>query len=345
MAGESVPVRPDEREARLTLIRKQAEQFGRVEASGVRPPGAPFPHASPETGYYGVPLLKPPQWKWEIPLYFFVGGATASSAVISSVADWLGADPKLARDARWVAVAGSVISGGLLIADLGRPERFLAMLRVFKLQSPMSMGAWILTAFSSATGAAAFTTWARERYGDSLPLTIVNESAKAMSALFGLPFSNYTGVLIGATAIPVWNRNVKTLPVHFGASGVEAGVSILELLGHDHPALNALALGSAAWESWEGFHLERRRDPLLDPLKHGTSGWITRLGGVLSGPIPLILRSMIAMRGGKNSELRRVAAYCGVAGSLLTRYGWMMAGKVSAQKSSTGTEAHPEKQA
>ena len=77
MAGEPVPppTGPDEREARLTLIRKQAEQFGRVDASGVRPPGAPFPHASPETGYYGVPLLKPPQWTWEIPLYFFVGGA------------------------------------------------------------------------------------------------------------------------------------------------------------------------------------------------------------------------------------------------------------------------------
>ena len=222
--------------------------------------------------------------------------------------------------------------GSLLL----RPARFLAMLRVFKLQSPMSMGAWILAAFSSATGAAAFTSWARERYGESLPLTIVNESAKAMSALFGLPFSNYTGVLIGATAIPVWNRNIKTLPVHFGASGVQAGVSILELLGHDHPALNALALGSAAWESWEGFHLERRRDPQLDPLKHGTSGWITRVGGVLSGPIPLILRSIIATRGGRNSELRRAAAYCGILGSLLTRYGWMMAGKVSAKQSSTG---------
>src|SRR5690242_18057279 len=97
MAGEPVPppAGREERETRLTLIRKQAEQFGRVDGSGVRPPGAPFPHASPETGYYGIPLLKPPQWTWEIPLYFFVGGAAGSSAVISSVADWIGADPKL----------------------------------------------------------------------------------------------------------------------------------------------------------------------------------------------------------------------------------------------------------
>jgi hypothetical protein len=341
MAGESVPLSPEEREARLTLIRKEAQQFGRVEAGGVRPAGAPFPQATPETGYYGVPLLKEPQWKWEIPLYFFVGGAAGSAAVIASVADWLGADPELARDARWVALGGAALSGGLLVADLGRPARFLAMLRVFKPQSPMSMGAWILSAFSSATAAAAFTSWARNRYGESLPLAMVDEGAKAMSALFGLPFSNYTGVLIGATAIPVWNRNIRTLPVHFGASGVQAGVSILELLGHDHPALNALAIGSAAWESWEGFHLERRSDPQLDPLKHGTSGWITRAGGVLSGPIPLILRSIPAVRG--DSRMRRAASYCGIAGSLLTRYGWMMAGKVSAKRTTAGAEGADEK--
>jgi len=143
-----------------------------------------------------------------------------------------------------------------------------------------------------------------------------------------LPFHNYTGVLIGATAIPVWNRNIHTLPIHFGMSGVQASVSLLELLGHaDNRALNHLGIGSAVWESWEGFNLESRSDAALRPLKRGVSGWITRAGGVLSGPLPLALR----LFGGRSRRVRRWAAICGVAGSLLTRYGWVQAGKASAR--------------
>ncbi|HMH08204.1 MAG TPA: hypothetical protein VK579_16135, partial [Terriglobales bacterium] len=62
------------RERRLLELRREAELRGEVKGSGVRPRGAPFPMASPETGYYGIPLLKQPSWTWEIPLYFFVGG-------------------------------------------------------------------------------------------------------------------------------------------------------------------------------------------------------------------------------------------------------------------------------
>src|SRR5579872_1547861 len=124
---------PDElSERRLVEIRREAESTGKVVAKGVRPGGAPFPQATPETGYYGIPLLKPPSWTWEIPLYFFVGGAAGAAAVIGAVADYTRAERKIVRDARWIAAAGSVISPALLISDLGRPLRFLNMLRVFK---------------------------------------------------------------------------------------------------------------------------------------------------------------------------------------------------------------------
>ena len=144
-------IRRVEREQRLVEIRREAETRGKVKLGGIRPAGAPFPQASPETGYYGIPLLKEPSWTWEIPLYFFVGGAAGAAAVIGAIADYTGADRKLVRDARWIAAAGSVISPALLIADLGRPERFLAMLRVFKPQSPMSVGVWTLLGFSSGS--------------------------------------------------------------------------------------------------------------------------------------------------------------------------------------------------
>jgi hypothetical protein len=191
-----------EREQRLREIRREAEDRGKVKALGVRPSGAPFPVASPETGYYGIPLLKRPSWTWEIPLYFFVGGAAGASAVVAAIANYTGADRRLVRDARWIAAAGSIISPALLISDLGRPERFLNMLRIFKPQSPMSVGVWTLLGFSSGSIAAAFAGSIRDRYGESVPLRILENAGDAASLLFGLPFSNYTGVLIGATAIP-----------------------------------------------------------------------------------------------------------------------------------------------
>src|SRR5437762_9941388 len=203
---------PDEAsERRLFEIRREGENKGVVKGAGVRPSGAPFPVASVETGYYGIPLLKEPAWTWEVPLYFFVGGAAGAAAVVGAIADYTGADSKLVRDARWIAAAGAVISPALLIADLGRPERFLNMMRVFKPQSPMSVGVWTLLGFSGAATATAFAGFMRERYGPSLPLRVMENAGQAASLAFGLPFSNYTGVLIGATTITVWNQNAGEL--------------------------------------------------------------------------------------------------------------------------------------
>ena len=320
-------------EARLIEIRREAEKRGSVEAVGVRPPGAPFPIASPETGYYGIHLLKEPQWTPEIPLYFFVGGAAGSSAATSAIAEWTGLDHKIARDARWVAALGAVISSGLLISDLGRPSRFLNMLRVFKPQSPMSMGAWILAGFGTFSGASLFAQLMQDYFGPGIVVSVLKHSSQALSALFGLPFHNYTGVLIGATAIPVWNHNIRSLPIHFGTSGLLAGTSVLELMGNeDSTALNLIGIGAATLETYEGYHLEMKRDPVInEPLKHGVSGWVTRAGGVLSGPVPLALRLAALIAGRRAKNLRRLAAISGIAGSILTRYGWVHAGHASAR--------------
>ncbi|MGA9510990.1 MAG: NrfD/PsrC family molybdoenzyme membrane anchor subunit [Candidatus Sulfotelmatobacter sp.] len=321
------------REQRLEEIRQTAEQQGELQLVGARPPGAPFPQATPENGYYEIPLLKQPPWTWEIPLYFFVGGAAGAAGVIGAIADYTGADRELVKHARWIAAAGTVISPVLLISDLGRPERFLNMLRIFKPQSPMSVGVWTLAGFSTGAAAAAFAGFLSDRYGPSLPLRVMENAGQAASLAFGLPFSNYTGVLIGATAIPVWNHNAGELPLHFGASGLGAAVGILELLGHRKSrALQALGLGAAIFETWEGLHLEGRQAAALDPLKHGSSGLVTRTGGVLSGPIPLLLRILSLFGSRKrSSSLRRWAAASAVAGSLITRIAWIHAGHVSAR--------------
>ena len=133
-------------EKRLEDLRDQAWKEGVVPGKGVDVAGGPIPC---KPGYYGQPVVKPPVWTWEIPLYFFLGGTAGMSAVIASGA-LIFHHVDLARAAMWVAaIAGAVLSPILLIMDLGRPRLFLNMLRVFKHRSAMSMGAWILSLFGS----------------------------------------------------------------------------------------------------------------------------------------------------------------------------------------------------
>jgi formate-dependent nitrite reductase membrane component NrfD len=320
-------------EARLLEIRREAEQKGAMKSPGIRPAGAPFPVASAETGYYGIPLLKEPQWKWEVPVYFFVGGAAGAAAVVAGMARYFAQDEKLVQDARWIAAIGGVLSPALLVADLGVPSRFLNMLRVFKFQSPMSMGSWILSAFSSAAAATVFAGMLRDNVGDWLPIRMLENAGEALATTTGLFISNYTGVLIGATAIPVWNKNVSTLPIHFGASGLGSAVALLELAGHSqNRALNTLGIGSALVETLEGAKIELTPAAANLPLKRGSSGWLTRTGGVLSGPLPLLLRMLAGGSGKQRSRrLRRTAALATIVGSFLTRVAWLRAGHTSAR--------------
>ena len=133
-------------EKRLEELREQAWKEGVVPGKGVDVAGGPIPR---KPGYYGQPVVKPPVWTWEVPLYFFFGGIAGMSAVIASGAI-IFHHVDLARAAMWVAaIAGAILSPILLIMDLGRPHLFLNMLRVFKHRSAMSMGAWILSLFGA----------------------------------------------------------------------------------------------------------------------------------------------------------------------------------------------------
>ena len=290
-----------------------------------------IPQANAHVGYYGLPLLKKPVWTWEVPLYLFVGGASGAASVIAVMSDWLDGDETIARDARWIAAGGSIISTGLLTADLGRPERLVNMLRVFKPQSAMSVGSWTLSAFSTLSATSAFASAMERRFDGSMPVRVVHQIAAPAAAMLGTVMSTYTGVLIGATAIPVWNKNVDVLPLHFGASGVASAVAMLELLGHEDDALQLLGIAAAAVETATGAVIEFKRGEESSPLRDGASGWLTRTGGVLSGPVPLALRAFAWHR----PQLRRAAAASALAGSLLTRLAWIAAGRASAQDAAT----------
>ncbi|MEA2325325.1 MAG: hypothetical protein QOE68_284 [Thermoanaerobaculia bacterium] len=301
-------------EKRLEQLREQAA-LGRVDASGIRPPGSPFPETP---SYYGLPIVKPPVWTWEVPLYFFVGGAAGASSVIAFTAQLAGASDALVRDARWIAAIGAAASGPLLILDLGRPERFLNMLRVFKPQSAMSVGAWTLTLFGATTTGAVIA--------EMLGMTRIGDASAFVAALSGLVMATYTGVLLGATAIPVWAAHAKTLPIHFGASAMASATALLTLRGHDEQALNILALAAAVFETYTGIELESDRTIDSEPLRRGVTGTTIRIGGIFSGPLPLVLRLL----GIRSKRARRAAAASSLLGSLITRVAWIEAGKASA---------------
>ena len=320
------------RERRLEAIRLEAVRTGHVEAIGTRPAGSPIPIASVDTGYYGIPMLKEPQWSWEIPIYFFVGGAGGAAAVIAEFAQMTGADAEVVRDARTVAAIGAILSPALLVSDLGVPSRFLNMLRVFKVQSPMSVGVYIVSLFGPSATAAKIVNWAR-RNGSGTMLKLIEGTAGLFAALSGLGMATYTGVLIGATAIPVWNENIDTLPTHFALSGLAAGVSAIQLMGHEESrALKILGMAAAAGETLEGIKIELEKKPANEAIKKGLSGAITRVGGVLSGPLPLALRlAAMVMKSARSRQLVRAASAASLAGSLLTRVGWIRAGHSSAR--------------
>ncbi len=334
------------REQRLYEIRREAERKG-AAVSQIEPTSA-ADRASAENGYYGTPLLKRPQWTVEIPIYFFVGGAAGVASVIAAVGQMSSANRKLIRDARWLAAIGGAISPALLISDLGVPSRFLNMLRVFKIQSPMSVGSWTLVAFSNTAAAAAVLGEFQKRRSNGA-VKVITDAAQLASALAGMVLATYTGVLIGATAIPVWNEQVGRLPIHFAASGASAASSILELAGNDSEALNKIAIGAAAIETFMGLSIERSTTAASQPLRSGATGWAMRGAGMLSGPVPLALRILSLKAGKRRRGLRRAAAISSIVGSLLTRLAWVEAGKASAADNSvplqldTARESEPSR--
>ena len=309
-------------ERRLEELREQAWKEGVVPGKGVEVAGGPIP---PKPGYYGQPVVKPPVWTWQVPLYFFFGGLAGMSAVIASGAVFFH-HVDLARAAMWIAaIAGAALSPILLIMDLGRPRLFLNMLRVFKHRSAMSMGAWILSAFGGCVvpGLIALELHADHVFPGALG-QLVRLAAAAFifaSTIFGTLLATYTGVLIGATAIPAWFLHRTLLPMHFGTAGLGSAAGLLELLGYRIPALNCLGYYAAAIETalliWLSFNKHGVADRAIH--KHG-SGWLIRIGEAFTGPLALGLRFF---------GLIPFAAISFLLGALVSRFGWIAVGKVS----------------
>jgi hypothetical protein len=216
--------------------------------------------------YYGRPILKEPVWQPEIPWYFLLGGLGGASSVLGLTARAAGNEP-LAKAGLYISTAAEGISPVLLISDLGRPERFVNMLRVFKVTSPMSVGSWILATSGAATTAAA----GLELLGRAPRLKL---AAETVSALLGAPLSVYTATLISDTAIPVWHEARRELPFVFGASAAaSAGAAAAVVVDPAHAApARRLAVGGVVAGNAAMLAMQARLGMVGEPYHQGEAG-------------------------------------------------------------------------
>jgi hypothetical protein len=182
----------------------------------------------------GPGMLHAPVWTWEVPLYFWFGGIASGAAFVALACDLAG-DHAMARRARLVSLGAVGPCAPLLIMDLGRPMRFLNMLRIVKTRSPMSMGAWALSIFSSI-GAAAVGA-------DLIKRPKIARALGAGNALVGGYLGSYTGVLLASTAVPVWARSRSFLGPIFVSTATATGAAAVRLVCFDAPESTKQALG------------------------------------------------------------------------------------------------------
>ncbi len=292
--------------------------------SGVSPALAGDGRVQTSDSYYGLPIINEPVWTWEIPVYFFTGGLAAGSALLAPLADRSGLG-ELAQAARRVGAAAALASPPLLIADLGRPERFHHMLRIVRPTSPMSVGSWVLAVFVPAQLGGALLAEL-----DILPG--LRRLAESVAAALAPVMGTYTAVLFANTSVPIWHEARTELPLIFaGGSAASAGAAALLVAPVDQtePARRFALLGGLA-ELVGTQLMQRRLDELAEPYQEGeASTWSHRATGLtVAGSVLLGLG-----RGGRGS--RRGLALAGaasmLAGAMCERWAVYRAGFASAR--------------
>ncbi len=276
--------------------------------------------------YYGRPIVKEPVWAPEVPFYFWTGGIAGAASVLHGLAR-LSRNHELAKRALVVGAIADTTSPLLLIMDLGRPERFLHMMRMFKVTSPMSVGSWILL----VSGGASNTAAALELL-DPLPvvrkLRPVKWLAELVSFLAGPPLATYTGALIANTAIPVWSEARDELPWLFGASAASsAGAAIAMVTAPEHagPARRAAVGGSAAALALT-YAMEKRLGFVGEVYKEGDA----RRYGRIAKAATAAGAGLIALRGGRSRAATVLGGALVLGGELALRWSVFRAGFQSA---------------
>ncbi len=274
------------------------------------------------SSYYGRPIVKEPTWAaLDIAGYLFLGGLAGASSTLAAAAD-LSGRPALARPLKLGAAGAISLSLVALVHDLGRPARFLNMLRVFKPTSPMSVGVWILSAYAPAAIVAA----GGELIDGLRPL---GRAGTAGAALLGPAVASYTGVLIANTATPAWHEGHRELPFVFvgSAASAAAGLGLLSApLAENAPAVRLAVIGAAA-EMGAVKLLERRIGIVAENYHQGKAGKLMRAAEALT--VAGIAGALLRGRRSRGAAALSGAAL--LAASACARFGIFEAGCQSAR--------------
>ena len=286
------------------------------------------------TSYYGRPIVKASPWEHDIPAYLFLGGVAAGSSLLSAGAD-LTDRPALRRTGRLGALAGLTLSLVALIHDLGRPERFLNMLRVLKVTSPMSVGTWILSAYGPFAGLAAAAEvrgLLPQRVRDGVPGRLLGASARPaglVAAVFAPAVASYTAVLLSDTATPTWHAAHRHLPFVFvgSASAASGGLGMIGSPVAENAPARRLAVGGALLELAVERKMERAMGIPAEPLHAGHAGALMRASAALT----VAGAAGAALLAGRSRAAAVVSGAALMAGSACLRFGVFEAGQASAK--------------
>jgi formate-dependent nitrite reductase membrane component NrfD len=271
--------------------------------------------------YYGRPIIKPPVWQApDVPGYLFLGGLSGASSVLAGFAQLTG-HHELARVAKTAAAGAIGLSAVALVRDLGRPERFLNMMRVFKVTSPMSVGSWLLASYGPCAGAAAACAVTGR-------LPRAGALATIGAAALGSGVATYTAALLCDTAVPAWHDGHREMPYLFAGSAASAagGLGMLAVRPeHAGQAVRFAVLG-AATELTAKSLLLRRLGPIAEPYQSGRPGKLMEAAEVLTAA-----GLAGAVLAGRNRAAAVVSGAALVTASALTRFGIFEAGLASAR--------------
>jgi hypothetical protein len=272
------------------------------------------------SSYYGRPVVKETVWGPDIPSYLFLGGLAGASSTLAAAAHLTGR-AELARAAKAGAAGAISLSMAALVHDLGRPARFINMLRVLKVTSPMSVGTWIVSGYLPMALAAAASAVTRKLPRAGLAATLG-------AAALGPAVASYTAVLLGDTAAPAWHEAHRELPFVFVGSAAMAagGLGMLAVRPQQAGQAVRLAVLGAASET-----IARRL--MMRRLGAGTEAYRRGRAGQLMGAAEKLIAAGAAgaVLGGRSRVVAGLAGSALLAASALTRFGIFEAGRASAR--------------
>ncbi len=292
------------------------------------------------TTYYGRAQLNPAPFETSVVGgYIALAGLAGAAQLLATLADLSGMRRArgMVRRGRYLSLLAPVVGAPLLIYDLRTPQRFYNMLRIFRRTSPMSIGTWVLMAFSGASGITAACQASADLFGWRWPRRVAR-TAQVPAAIAGAGLATYTASLLSATSTPLWATAPGALAVRFGSSSIAAGAAALALAEHrfgsrrvardlDTIKLAALAIEFAAARFAAGSYREKG-------ISAAANAWpgaaIEKLGGQGVGvamPLALHLAGAAVVR-----RPARLASIATLLGSLCLRIGVMSAGDESARR-------------